>query len=299
MYLRYSFSVVAPMQVISPRDSAGLRMLAASSEPSAEPAPISDVELVDEDDDLGVLLQLLEDRLQPLLELAAVLGPGHHAATDRGRGCAGRRAATAHCRSTMRCREPLDDGGLADAGLAEQHRVVLGAAQEDLDDAVDLVLAADQRVEAARRRELGEVPGELAEWAVTCGLPRPRARALPRSSSRSWKSVDPVGAQVAGGGRARGAAFRAAGARCRPSRGPALGLVGRERQEPAWCPRPAAAPARAGAFERPRSPSSSARRSLTLAATRSRSCSTTGPPRAATRAARAPADGAARGPTAS
>ena len=42
MYLRYSFSVVAPMQEISPRDSAGLRMLAASSEPSAEPAPISE-----------------------------------------------------------------------------------------------------------------------------------------------------------------------------------------------------------------------------------------------------------------
>ena len=40
MYLRYSLSVVAPMQETSPRDSAGLRMFAASSEPSAEPAPI-------------------------------------------------------------------------------------------------------------------------------------------------------------------------------------------------------------------------------------------------------------------
>ena len=42
MYLRYSFSVVAPMQETSPRESAGFRMLAASSEPSAEPAPISE-----------------------------------------------------------------------------------------------------------------------------------------------------------------------------------------------------------------------------------------------------------------
>ena len=41
MYLRYSDGVVAPMQRISPRDSAGFRMLAASSEPSAEPAPTS------------------------------------------------------------------------------------------------------------------------------------------------------------------------------------------------------------------------------------------------------------------
>jgi hypothetical protein len=41
MYLRYSAGVVAPMQRISPRESAGLRMLAASSEPSADPAPTS------------------------------------------------------------------------------------------------------------------------------------------------------------------------------------------------------------------------------------------------------------------
>jgi len=41
MYFRYSAGVVAPMHWISPRDSAGLRMLAASSDPSAEPAPTS------------------------------------------------------------------------------------------------------------------------------------------------------------------------------------------------------------------------------------------------------------------
>ena len=39
--LRYSAGVVAPMHWISPRDKAGLRILAASSDPSAEPAPTS------------------------------------------------------------------------------------------------------------------------------------------------------------------------------------------------------------------------------------------------------------------
>ncbi len=53
--------------------------------------------------------------------------------------------------------QPLDDGGLADARLADQHRVVLGAAREHLDDAADLVVAADDRVELALRGELGEV----------------------------------------------------------------------------------------------------------------------------------------------
>ena len=41
MCRRYSAGVVAPTQRISPRDNAGLRMFAASSEPSAEPAPTS------------------------------------------------------------------------------------------------------------------------------------------------------------------------------------------------------------------------------------------------------------------
>src|SRR5436190_1464943 len=41
MYLRYSSSVVAPMHWSSPRASAGLRILAASTAPSAAPAPTS------------------------------------------------------------------------------------------------------------------------------------------------------------------------------------------------------------------------------------------------------------------
>ena len=38
--LRYSSMVVAPMIWISPRDSGGFKMAAASMEPSAEPAPM-------------------------------------------------------------------------------------------------------------------------------------------------------------------------------------------------------------------------------------------------------------------
>jgi hypothetical protein len=53
--------------------------------------------------------------------------------------------------------ETLDDGGLADAGFADQHRVVLGAAGKDLDDAADLLVAADDRVDLARAGARGEV----------------------------------------------------------------------------------------------------------------------------------------------
>jgi hypothetical protein len=53
--------------------------------------------------------------------------------------------------------EALDDGGLADARLADEHRVVLGAAAEHLDDAADLVVAADDRVDLAVAGAGGEV----------------------------------------------------------------------------------------------------------------------------------------------
>ena len=48
-------------------------------------------------------------------------------------------------------REAFDDGRLADARLADQHRIVLGAPREHLDDAADLLVAADDRIELAVR----------------------------------------------------------------------------------------------------------------------------------------------------
>src|SRR5437762_3319429 len=53
--------------------------------------------------------------------------------------------------------EPLDDRGLADPGLADQHRIVLRAPRQDLDRATDLLVAADDRVELAVARRFGQV----------------------------------------------------------------------------------------------------------------------------------------------
>ncbi len=63
-------------------------------------------------------------------------------------------------------REPFGDRGLADAGLADQHRVVLRAAAEDLDHAADLLVAADHRIELAGLGGLGEVAAELRQRLV-------------------------------------------------------------------------------------------------------------------------------------
>ena len=124
------------------------------------------VQLVDEEDDLALgVLDLGEDGLQPLLELAAVLRPGEERA-DVERPDALALQALGHVAGDDPLREPLGDRGLADAGLADQHRVVLRAAREHLDHAPDLLVAADHRVELPLLRRLGQVAAELRERLV-------------------------------------------------------------------------------------------------------------------------------------
>ena len=60
-------------------------------------------------------------------------------------------------------REPLCDRGLAHAGLADQGRVVLRSARQDLDDPLDLLLAADDGIELVRLRHCREVHAQLVE----------------------------------------------------------------------------------------------------------------------------------------
>ena len=127
MCSRYSSSVVAPTMRSSPRASIGLSMLPASIARVAGGAGADDgVQLVDERDDLAVgVLDLVEHGLEPLLELAAVLRAGHHRAeVERDQPLAAQRLR--HVAGHDALGQPLDDGGLADAGLADEHRVVLG-----------------------------------------------------------------------------------------------------------------------------------------------------------------------------
>ena len=87
------------------------------------------VQLVDEQDDLALgVLDLLEHRLEALLELAAVLGAGDQRAQVE-RHDALLLEALGHVAAHDALGEALGDGGLAHARLADEHRVVLGAAR--------------------------------------------------------------------------------------------------------------------------------------------------------------------------
>ncbi len=85
------------------------------------------VELVDEADDLPRRLgDLLEHGLEPVLELAAVLGAGDHGA-DVQRDEPLVPETLGHVAGDDPLREPLHDGRLADARLPDQDGIVLRA----------------------------------------------------------------------------------------------------------------------------------------------------------------------------
>ena len=107
------------------------------------------VQLVDEQDDLAFLLgEVVEHGLQALFEFAAELGArDQRAHVEREDALA--LQALGHFAVDDALREAFDDGGLADARLADEHRVVLRAALQHLDRAADLIVAADDRIELA------------------------------------------------------------------------------------------------------------------------------------------------------
>src|SRR4029079_17918910 len=112
--------------------------------------------------DVAALGDLLHDLLQPLLELAAVLRAGDERSEVERVDLLVLQELGHLVRRDARG-EALDDGGLADARLADQHRVVLRAPREDLHQALDLGLPADDRVELALGRLLRQVAAELVE----------------------------------------------------------------------------------------------------------------------------------------
>ena len=128
------------------------------------------VDLIDEEDDLAVgLLDFLEYVLEALLELAAVLGArdkGAQVERDQllvleGLG----NVALGHAQG-----QAFGNSGLAHAGLADQNRIIFRTARQDLNDALDLLVAADDRVELVLAGQARQRAGVFIEGAEFLGL---------------------------------------------------------------------------------------------------------------------------------
>ena len=166
MCLRYSSSVVAPTARSSPRASIGFSRFAASTAPSAAPAPTmvcsSSMKRTISPAAFSISRQ---HGLQPLLELAAVLRAREERA-EVERPDALPLEPLGHVSRDDPLREPLHDRGLAHAGIADEDGIVLRAAREHLDHAPDLLVAPDDRVELPGLGERGEVAAVLLERLV-------------------------------------------------------------------------------------------------------------------------------------
>ena len=106
------------------------------------------VDLVDEEDRHRALRERVDDRLEALLEVAAEARAGEQRRRVE-REDLGALEQLRHVVLQQPRGEAFGERGLADAGVADEHRIVLAPAAEDLDRALQLVGAADQRIELA------------------------------------------------------------------------------------------------------------------------------------------------------
>ena len=109
-----------------------------------------------------LLREIVEHRLEALFELAAILRAGDQRAhVERENALVAQ--AFRHFAVDDALGETFDDRGLADARLADQHRVVLGASLQHLHGATNFVVAADDRIELALLGALGQIDGVLLQ----------------------------------------------------------------------------------------------------------------------------------------
>ena len=137
-----------------------LQYVGSVHRPFGGPGADDGVNLVDEEDAVAGRLDLFDYLLKAFFELAPVLGAGDqraHVQGDQPLALQGIRNVPLADALGQR----LDDGRLAHSGLAHQHRVVLGAAAEDLDHPLDFLLPSDDRVQLIGLGGHGKVDSQL------------------------------------------------------------------------------------------------------------------------------------------
>ena len=117
------------------------------------------VHLVDEQNDLAVRTgNFVQYGFQTLFEFAAIFRPGDERAhVERQQRFF--LQAFRHVAIDDAQRQSFRDGGLADAGLADEDGIVFRSAREDLHSAADFLVAADHGIELAVACGFGEVAG--------------------------------------------------------------------------------------------------------------------------------------------
>ena len=126
------------------------------------------MDFVDEEDDRVVLFNRVEDALDPFFKFTTVLGTGNDTGQIEGENALVQQAV-GHIASDDALGQTFGDGRLADARGADEDRIVLGPAAEDLDDAADFLFPADDRVDFPLFGPFIKVAAELGQVAAILG----------------------------------------------------------------------------------------------------------------------------------
>ena len=118
------------------------------------------VHFIDKQNDVATGLDFLQHLLQALFEITAVTAAGDQG-TKVERVQLLVLESLRHFPTDDVLSEPFDDRGLAYAGLADQHGVVLRAPGEHLHHALDLLRSPDHRIELSLACRRSQVPTEL------------------------------------------------------------------------------------------------------------------------------------------
>jgi hypothetical protein len=113
--------------------------------------PDQRVHLINHEDDVIGCLDLLHQLLQPLLKLSSVLCSGNQQPHVQGDDLLALNSLGDITRGNP-LGQTLGDGRLSDTGLSNEAGVVLGTPTEDLSDALNLWLPANNRVELALQK---------------------------------------------------------------------------------------------------------------------------------------------------
>ncbi len=121
------------------------------------------MQFIDKKDDLTFLLaEIIEYGLQPLLKLTAEFCAGNQGAhVQRQQSPAANPFGYLSIHNALG--QTLSDSGLAYAGLANEHRVVLGAPLQHLNRSADLFIPADNGIQSALLCAFRQINGILLQ----------------------------------------------------------------------------------------------------------------------------------------
>ena len=128
------------------------------------------MELVNEENNFPFRpLHFFHHILHPLFKLAAIFRAGNHESeVERQKLFALQHFGNIACRHARG--ESFGNRRLPHARLADEHRIVLGATRENLNNSVNFYIAADNRVKLVLGGEFGEITRVLGERAETLWL---------------------------------------------------------------------------------------------------------------------------------